>query len=222
MAHRGSLILVIKGVARGGALKGDQFSPFNQSTHLRNPSLLTHHTPDLSVSPSLHPPTTHLSIQFSHPHNPVLYLSLHPPSPSSICICTPSTYLPPYPHVPPAPVSLSVPLSIPSPAHHLLTDSSLFLIQPSILLATHLSTYIPDLSIVSIYPSNHRSIHLPMYFSTSPIIDLCNLPLIYPSVHLTTYVSSHLPTLSTPIPHTHPPTYVSVDISVPLRGVGPR
>lgn len=172
-------------------------------THAHNPQF-AHSSHSRSVHFSIPAPTHHTPIHsFSHPHNQMLYLSLHPPTCSPICVFTLSTHLPTYPYVPPGPIYLS----IHSPARHLFTYSLLFLIHPSIHSPSHPSTYIPDLSI---YPFIHAITHPSICpFISQPITDPCNLPLIYPSVHLTTYLSSHLPTHPHPHPiHIHPHTYL--------------
>lgn len=147
-----------------GAIIAFQSIYLHETLHLQ-----THHTPDLSISPSLYPPTH-----------------------SSICIFTPSTKLFTSRSICNSPCP-----SIHSPAHHLFTysSSSHSLAHPSahssiqIPLAIHLSTYIPtcqsSLPIhlpihLSIYSSHHLSIHLSIYF------------LIYPSlIHATFYLFIH-------------------------------
>lgn len=167
-------------------------------------SLPTHHTPDLSISPSLHPLTTHLSIHSpTHTTKCSTYPSTHP-------LAHPFVYSPHPPICQPIlmyPLHPSTCLSIALPIIYLPTLYSSSSIHQSIPLAIHLSTYIPDLSI---YPFIHAITYPSICpFISQPITDPCNLPLIYPSVHLTTYLSSHLPTHPHPHPiHIHPHTYL--------------
>lgn len=140
-----------------------QFLPFNGLIHPCNPPF-AHHTPDLSICPSLLPPTTHLSIH-SPPHtanysvlpssHPSVHLVINPPTYSLIHLYIHPIY--PYPYGSPT-TQLSVHLSIALSFIHLLFTLP---ISSSIYLPTHPSTHSPSYPSIHLYP--HLSI---LYLST--------------------------------------------------------